>query len=188
MRCLGPGQNGLHFKPFNSNSYSTFCLFTVYSHANSVCGHLSIICAWSLTVVLLMWSCRESMSRSPTGCQQPLTSSGRLRCTSSWSIALCRSWSFSRERSTCSCQPPTCPSSLSQRSRTSAACFRIALATRWAFSSGDNSERRRWGEVHVLSLFPVAVLVHGNISHRKPSKTKSVSRKNWDCRTWNGSS
>lgn len=96
----------------------------------------------SLTVVFSMWSCSESMSRSPTGCQRPLTSSGRLRCTSNWSMALCKSWSFSRERSTCSCQPPTCPSSLSQRSRTSAACFRIALATRWAFSSGDNSKRR----------------------------------------------
>lgn len=168
MRCLKPGQNSLRFKPFVIFyiPHFVFLQFSPIWLEHTVCIQhffltlylihlcrfkvcllpLIYIHPWSLTMVLSMWSCSESMSKSPTGCQRPLTSSGWLRCTSSWSMALCRSWSFSRERSTCSCQPPTCPSSLSQRSRTSAACFRIALATRWAFSSGDNSERRGKGD------------------------------------------
>lgn len=95
-----------------------------------------------LTTVLSMWSCRESISRSPTGCQVALASSARVSRRSSWSMELCSSWSRSKARSTWLCQPPTCPFKRSHRSLTSPVCLRIARANPRAFSSGVRSGGR----------------------------------------------
>lgn len=102
---------------------------------------LTLLPAW-LTMVLSMWSCRESISRSPTGCQVALASSACVSRRSSWSMELCSSWSRSKARSTCVCQPPTCPFSRSHRSLTSPVCLRMALASSLAFSSGVRSGGR----------------------------------------------
>lgn len=96
-----------------------------------------------LTMVLSMWSCRESISRSPTGCQVSLASSAWVSLRSSWSMELCSSWSRSRARSTWLCQPPMCPFRRSHRSITSPVCLRIARAKPRAFSSGVRSGRRK---------------------------------------------
>lgn len=95
-----------------------------------------------LTMVLTMWSCRESISRSPTGCQVALASSARVSRRSSWSMELCSSWSRSRACSTWLCQPPMCPFRRSHRSRTSPVCLRMARANPRAFSSGVRSGGR----------------------------------------------
>lgn len=95
-------------------------------------------CLW-LTTVLSMWSCRASMSRSPTGCQAALASSAWVSRRSSWSMELCSSWRRSKAWSTWLCQPPMCPFRRSQRSLTSPVCLRIARAKPRAFSSGVRS-------------------------------------------------
>lgn len=98
-------------------------------------------CLW-LTTVLSMWSCRASISRSPTGCQAALTSSAWVSRRSSWSMELCSSWRRSKAWSTWLCQPPMCPFRRSQRSLTSPVCLRIARAKPRAFSSGVRSGYR----------------------------------------------
>lgn len=102
-----------------------------------------ILSIFWLTSVLSMWSCRESISRSPTGCQEALVSSAHVSRRSSWSIELCRSWRRSKARSTWLCHPPTCPFRRSQRSFTSPVCLQIARAKPRAFSSGVGSEGRQ---------------------------------------------
>lgn len=97
-------------------------------------------CLW-LTAVLSMWSCRASISRSPTGCQAALASSAWVSRRSSWSMELCSSWRRSKAWSTWLCQPPVCPFRRSQRSLTSPVCLRIARAKPRAFSSGVRSDR-----------------------------------------------
>lgn len=95
-------------------------------------------CLW-LTTVFSMWSCRASISRSPTGCQVALASSAWVSRRSSWSMELCSSWRCSKAWSTWLCQPLMCPFSRSQRSLTSPVCLRIARAKPRAFSSGVRS-------------------------------------------------
>lgn len=116
----------------------------------------------SLTMVLSMWSCRESISRSPTGCQVALASSARVSRRSSWSMELCSSWRRSRARSTWVCQPPTCPFRRSHLSRTSPVCLRMARANPRAFSSGVSSNQRdrggrekqnRWRQKYIFNNF-----------------------------------
>lgn len=119
-----------------------------------------------LTVVLSMWSCRESMRRSPTGCHPALSSSAWARRRSSWSMELWRSWSLSSALSTCSCQVPACPISLSQRSPTSAVCLRMALATCWAFSSGVSSTENHRHKLHSSYAFTSVNLILDKFSER----------------------
>ena len=124
-----------------------------------------------LTMVFSMWSCRESISRSPTGCQVALASSAWVSRRSSWSMELCSSWSRSKARSTWLCQPPTCPFRRSHRSLTSPVCLRMARANPRAFSSGVRSggKKKEKGKlfvdndkVHALyySLFIYAYFPH----------------------------
>lgn len=117
---------------------------------------MTVVLSLWLTTVLLMWSCKESISRSPTGCQVALASSARVSRRSRWSMELCSSWSRSNARSTWLCQPPTCPFRRSHRSLTSPVCLRMARAKPRAFSSGVRSldrEGKKEETRTVLSLY-----------------------------------
>lgn len=115
-----------------------------------------------LTTVLSMWSCRASISRSPTGCQVALASSAWVSRRSSWSMELCSSWRRSKAWSTWLCQPLMCPFRRSQRSLTSPVCLRIARAKPRAFSSGVRSSQQNKKKQVVLWLSSLVVII---ISH-----------------------
>lgn len=97
---------------------------------------------WYLTRTLTFskWSCRESISRSPTGCQDPLKASAWRSFRSSSSIASWRPCSLSRASSIFFCQSADCRFSLSHSALTSSACLCRSLGTLWALSSGDRSK------------------------------------------------
>lgn len=92
------------------------------------------------TLSFSKWSCRESMSRSPTGCQDPLNTSAWRSLRSSSSIASWRLCSLSRASSIFFCQSADCRFSLSHSVLTSSACLWRILVTLWALSSGDSSK------------------------------------------------
>lgn len=92
------------------------------------------------TLTFSKWSCRESISRSPTGCQDPLNASAWRSFRSSSSIASWRPCSLSRASSIFFCQSAERRFSLSHSVLTSSACLRRTLVTFWALSSGDRSK------------------------------------------------
>ena len=92
------------------------------------------------TLTFSKWSCRESISRSPTGCQDPLNTSAWRSFRSSSSIASWRPCSLSRASSIFFCQSADCRFSLSHSLLTSSACLCRSLVTFWALSSGDSSK------------------------------------------------
>lgn len=97
---------------------------------------------WYMTHTLTFskWSCRESISRSPTGCQDPLNASAWRSFRSSSSIASWRPCSLSSASSIFFCQSADWRFSLSHSVLTSSACLCRSLVTLWALSSGDRSK------------------------------------------------
>lgn len=96
------------------------------------------------TLTFSRWSWRESMRRSPTGCQDPLITSAWRSLRSSSSVASWSSWSLSRASSSFLCQSAECRFNFSHSVLTSSACFRRSRVTFWALSSGGSSKLVIW--------------------------------------------
>lgn len=92
------------------------------------------------TLTFSRWSWRESMRRSPTGCQDPLITSAWRSLRSSSSVASWSSWSLSSASSIFLCQSAECRFNFSHSVLTSSACFRRSRVTFWALSSGGSSK------------------------------------------------
>lgn len=94
------------------------------------------------TLTFSKWSWRESISRSPTGCQDPLNTSAWRSFRSTSSIASWRPCSLSRASSIFFCQSADCRFNLSHSVLTSSACLWRSFVTLWALSSGGSSKRK----------------------------------------------
>lgn len=85
------------------------------------------------TLVASIWSCSESMNRSPTGSQASLTPSACSSATASSSMAAWICSSLSRVRSMCRCRSTQRAVNFSHRSLDTLACFhteRLTLSIR----------------------------------------------------------
>lgn len=96
------------------------------------------------TLTFSRWSWRESMRRSPTGCQDPLSTSAWRSLRSSSSSASWSSCRLSRASSAFLCQSAECMFNLSHSVLTSSACFCRSRVTFWALSSGRSSKLAIW--------------------------------------------
>lgn len=110
------------------------------------------------TLTFSRWSCRESMSRSPTGCQDPLNASAWRSFRSSSSMASWRPCSLSRASSIFFCQSADCTFSLSHSVLTSSACLCRSLVALWALSSGDRSKCESGGAFKTYSILELIQL------------------------------
>ena len=154
---FGGGRNSVGIITIPHNSlYMWLSLFVLYLTIKDFLNPLSE--AGMLTMVFSMWSCSESMSKSPTGFQPFRTASASFRSASSSSIAPCRSLSFSNALSTCFCQLLVTAFRLSHFPLTSDDCLRMALAIFWALSSGVNSVIKKKKTKNIWTLDQLYIL------------------------------
>ncbi len=100
-----------------------------------------------ITLVASIWSCSESINRSPTGSQASLTPSACSRAIASSSMAAWICSSLSRVRSMCRCRSTQRAVNFSHRSLATLACFHTERLTFSIRRRGDTSETEKRGTI-----------------------------------------
>lgn len=102
-----------------------------------------------ITLVASIWSCSESMNRSPTGSQASLTPSAWSRAAASSSMAAWICNSLSRVRSMCRCRSTQRAVNFSHRSLATLACFHTERLTFSIRRRGESSVMERRGRMEI---------------------------------------